>query len=45
MFSSKLNILHIKYFFNGRYKKEKKMREKNNFKIMVIIIMVVVEWC
>jgi hypothetical protein len=28
MFSSKLNILHIKYFFNGRYKKEKKNERK-----------------
>jgi len=45
MFSSKLNILHIKYFFNGHYKEEKKMRQKGDCKIVVIIIVILVEWC
>jgi len=45
MFSSKLNILYVKYFFNDRCKERKKVREKGDCKIMMIIIMVVVEWC
>jgi hypothetical protein len=28
MFSSKLNILYVKYFFNDRCKKEKKSERK-----------------